>query len=189
MTKNVFDQSRGCPGDHHRHLYCREKDLGNDVADLNNDGLVDILAVDMMPADNYRKKMMLPPNNYLTYQNNEKFGYDYQYPRNTLQMNQGVNPKTGKPVFSEIGLLAGVAETDWSWTPMATDFDNDGLRDIIVTNGFPRDITDQDFMIYRAVPPSITWPKNIEFINNLILLSLCGENYRFIFAGMFNIFC
>lgn len=124
--------------------------MGNDVADLNNDGLVDILAVDMMPADNYRKKMMLPPNNYLTYQNNEKFGYDYQYARNTLQMNQGVNPKTGKPVFSEIGLLAGVAETDWSWTPMATDFDNDGLRDIIITNGFPRDITDQDFMIYRA---------------------------------------
>ncbi len=124
--------------------------MGNDVADLNNDGLVDILAVDMMPADNYRKKMMLPPNNYLTYQNNDKFGYDYQYPRNTLQMNQGMNPKTGKPVFSEIGLLAGVAETDWSWTPMATDFDNDGLRDIIITNGFPRDITDQDFMIYRA---------------------------------------
>ena len=124
--------------------------MGNDVADLNNDGLVDILAVDMMPADNYRKKMMLPPNNYLTYQNNEKYGYDYQYPRNTLQMNQGVNPKTGKPVFSEVGLLAGIAETDWSWTPMATDFDNDGLRDIIITNGFPRDITDQDFMIYRA---------------------------------------
>lgn len=124
--------------------------MGNDVADLNNDGLVDILAVDMMPADNYRKKMMLAPNNYLTYQNNEKFGYDFQYPRNTLQMNQGFNPKTGKPVFSEIGLLAGIAETDWSWTPMATDFDNDGLRDIIITNGFPRDITDQDFMIYRA---------------------------------------
>lgn len=124
--------------------------MGNDVSDLNNDGLVDILAVDMMPADNYRKKMMTPANNYLTYQNNDKFGYDYQYPRNTLQANQGVNPKTGMPVFSEVGLLAGIAETDWSWTPMATDFDNDGLRDIIITNGFPRDITDQDFMIYRA---------------------------------------
>ncbi|MEY4541456.1 MAG: hypothetical protein RLZZ306_3213, partial [Bacteroidota bacterium] len=114
------------------------------------DGLVDILAVDMMPADNYRKKMMTPANNYLSYQNNEQFHYNYQYPRNTLQVNQGVNPKTGKPIFSEMGLLTGIAETDWSWTPMVTDFDNDGFRDIIITNGFPRDITDQDFMIYSA---------------------------------------
>jgi enediyne biosynthesis protein E4 len=123
--------------------------MGNEVEDLNNDGLVDILAVDMMPADNYRKKMMISANYYLGYQNNEQYHYGYQYARNTLQMNQGVNPATGKPVFSEMGLLAGVAETDWSWTPMVTDFDNDGFRDIIITNGFPRDITDQDFMAYR----------------------------------------
>jgi enediyne biosynthesis protein E4 len=124
--------------------------MGNEVEDLNNDGLVDILAVDMMPADIYRKKMMTTANNYLGYQNNEQYHYNYQYPRNTLQVNQGVNPKTGKPVFSEMGLLVGIAETDWSWTPMVTDFDNDGFRDIIITNGFPRDITDQDFMIYNA---------------------------------------
>jgi enediyne biosynthesis protein E4 len=124
--------------------------MGNEVEDLNNDGLVDILAVDMMPADNYRKKMMIPANYYLGYQNNEQYHYGYQYARNTLQMNQGVNPVTGKPVFSEMGLLAGVAETDWSWTPMVTDFDNDGFRDIIITNGFPRDITDQDFITYRT---------------------------------------
>ena len=124
--------------------------MGNEVEDLNNDGLVDILAVDMMPADNYRKKMMTPANNYLSYQNNEQFHYTYQYPRNTLQVNQGVNPKTGKPVFSEMGLLSGIAETDWSWTPMVTDFDNDGFRDIIITNGFPKDITDQDFMVYNS---------------------------------------
>ena len=55
-----------------------------------------------------------------------------------------------QPVFSEMGLLSGIAETDWSWTPMVTDFDNDGLRDIIITNGFPHDITDQDFMAYRS---------------------------------------
>ena len=124
--------------------------MGNEVEDLNNDGLVDILAVDMMPADNYRKKMMTPANNYLVYQNNEKYHYNFQYSRNTLQVNQGVNPKTGKPVFSEMGLLAGIAETDWSWTPMVTDFDNDGFRDIIITNGFPKDVTDQDFMVYHA---------------------------------------
>ena len=124
--------------------------MGNEVEDINNDGLVDIIALDMMPETNYRKKMMTPANNYVTYQNNEKYGYSYQYPRNTLQVNNGVNPKTGQPMFSEVGLLAGIAETDWSWTPLVTDFDNDGLRDVIVTNGFPRDITDQDFIAYRA---------------------------------------
>lgn len=123
--------------------------MGNDIADINNDGLPDVIALDMMPATNERKKMMVPANSYVTYQNNEAWGYQYQYARNTLQLNRGKNPKTGTPVFSEIGLLAGVAETDWSWTPMVVDFDNDGLRDIIVTNGFPRDITDQDFVAYR----------------------------------------
>ena len=132
--------------------------MGNEVEDLNNDGLVDILAVDMMPADNYRKKMMTSANNYLAYQNNEQFHYGYQYPRNTLQVNQGVNPKTGKPVFGEMGLLAGIAETDWSWTPMVVDFNNDGFRDIIITNGFPRDITDQDFMVYHAEVRSLMTP-------------------------------
>jgi enediyne biosynthesis protein E4 len=123
--------------------------MGNDVVDLDNDGLADMIALDMMPATNQRKKMMTPANSYVTYQNNDRFGYKYQYARNTLQWNRGKNPATGQPIFSEIGLLAGVAETDWSWTPMVTDFDNDGLRDIIVTNGFPKDITDQDFLAYR----------------------------------------
>ncbi|MES2518135.1 MAG: VCBS repeat-containing protein [Bacteroidota bacterium] len=135
--------------------------MGNEVEDMNNDGLVDILAVDMMPADNYRKKMMTSANNYLAYQNNDKYHYTYQYPRNTLQINQGINPKTGKPIFSEMGLLAGIAETDWSWTPMVTDFDNDGFRDIIITNGFPKDITDQDFMVYRAGIANLVSPMMI----------------------------
>lgn len=123
--------------------------MGNDVEDLNNDGLMDILALDMAPADNYRKKMMIPPNNYSTYQNNEKFHYNYQFSRNTLQVNQGNNPKTGKPTFSEVGLLSGIAETEWSWAPMVTDFDNDGFRDIIISNGFPKDVTDHDYLVYR----------------------------------------
>ncbi len=123
--------------------------MGNDVADINNDGLVDLIALDMMPATNSRKKMMTPANNYITYQNNDKFNYTYQYARNTLQVNQGKNPTTGDPMFSEVGLLSGIAQTDWSWAPMVTDFDNDGLRDIIITNGFPRDINDHDFLAYR----------------------------------------
>jgi hypothetical protein len=133
--------------------------MGNDVADLNNDGLVDLVAVDMMPATNRRKKMMTPANSYVTYQNNDLFGYQYQVARNTFQLNMGSPTQDGKsPVFSEIGLLSGIAETDWSWTPMVTDFDNDGLRDIIITNGFPRDITDLDFIAYRNEVSSIMAP-------------------------------
>ncbi|MCF0060943.1 VCBS repeat-containing protein [Dyadobacter chenwenxiniae] len=133
--------------------------MGNDVADINNDGLVDVIAVDMMPATNRRKKMMTPANSYVTYQNNELFGYQYQVARNTLQLNRGsVDGKSKNPVFSEIGLLSGIAETDWSWTPMVTDFDNDGLRDMIITNGFPKDITDLDFIAYRNEVSSVMEP-------------------------------
>jgi len=124
--------------------------MGNDIADINNDGLPDIVALDMMPATNFRKKMMTPASSYITYQNYELYHYQYQVARNTLQLNQGKVKKSDRhAVFSEIGLLSGIAETDWSWTPMVTDFDNDGLRDIIITNGFPKDITDLDFVAYR----------------------------------------
>ena len=127
--------------------------MGVDINDVNNDGLEDLIALDMNPEDNYRKKMMLNGSSYATYQNSDFFGYNYQYVRNTLQINQGprVNSKDsiGAPVFSDIAFYAGVAETDWSWTPLVTDFDNDGYRDLIVTNGFPKDVTDHDFVAFR----------------------------------------
>jgi hypothetical protein len=124
--------------------------MGNDVVDINNDARPDVIALDMLPEDNYRRKTMLGPNNYTTYINNEKYGYQYQYVKNTFQLNQGNDPRTGDPVFSEVGFLSGVSATDWSWTPLVADFDNDGFRDIIITNGFPRDITDRDFIDYYA---------------------------------------
>ncbi|WP_375444182.1 VCBS repeat-containing protein [uncultured Fibrella sp.] len=124
--------------------------MGNDVTDINNDGLADIIAVDMMPRDNYRKKMMLAANSYQTYLNNDQFGFNYQVIRNTLQLNQGGRPNFTTPAFSEISLLADVAETDWSWAPMVVDFDNNGFRDLLITNGFPKDVTDRDFMTFRA---------------------------------------
>ncbi|GAB3881814.1 VCBS repeat-containing protein [Spirosoma agri] len=126
--------------------------MGNDVADINNDGLADIVAVDMLPRDNARKKMLMGANNYQTYLNNEQFKHTYQYTRNTLQLNQGLAPTpTGKhPVFSEIGLFSDVAETDWSWAPTLMDFDHDGYRDLLITNGFPKDVTDRDFGSFRA---------------------------------------
>ena len=127
--------------------------MGNDIADINNDGLADIIETDMMPADNYRQKMMNNDIKYQTFQNSERFGYMYQYPRNTLQLNQGFGVKANDsidiPVFSEIAYLSGVAHTDWSWAPLLMDADNDGYRDLLITNGLPKDMSDMDFMAYR----------------------------------------
>lgn len=127
--------------------------MGQDVMDINNDGLADIIELDMNPEDNYRKKMMLGGNNYLLYQNSDYYGYQYQYVRNNLQLNLGPrvleNDSIGDPVFAEIGYFAGVAETDWSWSPLLQDFDNDGFRDLLITNGYPKDVTDHDFIAFR----------------------------------------
>ena len=128
--------------------------MGQEVEDINNDGLADIVELDMNPPDNYRKKMFLSPNNYQAFQNMDRFDYQYQYSRNTLQLNQGPrlgqNDSIGAPAFSEVSFLAGISQTDWSWGPLLTDFDNDGYRDLIITNGYPRDVTDHDFMNFRA---------------------------------------
>ena len=127
--------------------------MGNDITDINNDGLQDIIAADMLPEDNYRKKMMLNPNNYSSYLNTKEFNYGYQYVRNTLQLNMGNipgNDSSTHPLFADIAWYANIAGTDWSWAPLVADFDNDGYRDIIITNGFPKDITDHDFIAYRA---------------------------------------
>jgi hypothetical protein len=139
--------------------------MGVDINDINNDGLEDVMVLDMNPQDNFRKKMMLNPGSYLTYQNSDYFGYNYQYVRNTLQLNQGPRVKSGDsigaPIFSDISFYAGVAETDWSWTPLLTDFDNDGYRDLIITNGFPKDVTDHDFIAFRNVSLSLVSTKDL----------------------------
>lgn len=114
--------------------------MGSDIADFNNDGFLDILTLDMLGETNYRLKTTIKESRYNDYYMNDKFGYDYQYMRNMLQMGQGPNMP-----FSEIGLMAGIAKTDWSWSPLFVDADNDGLKDLLITNGFPRDITDLDF--------------------------------------------
>lgn len=126
--------------------------MGQDIEDINNDGLPDVFQLDMNPPDNYRKKMFLSNNSYITYQNFDRFGYQYQYTRNCLQLNQGprvgAQDSVGDPAFSEISWLSGIGETDWSWTPMVADFDNDGYRDVVTTGGYPKDITDHDFQMF-----------------------------------------
>jgi len=171
-------------GDYFKHSSVNA--MGTDVADINNDGLMDFITLDMNPRDNYRKKMFLNPNTYQTFQNNDLYGYNYQYVRNTLQMNQGPrinqNDSIGAPIFSELSFLSNVAETDWSWTPLLADLDNDGNRDLFITNGFPKDITDHDFIMYRN--------KAFSFASKAQLLSQIPEvkihNYAFKNNGRLN---
>jgi enediyne biosynthesis protein E4 len=127
--------------------------MGNDIADINNDGLPDVIELDMAPADNERLKMMNNTINYANFQNSAKYGYMHQYVHNCLQLNKGErilgNDSIGEPVFSEVGYLSGIAQTDWSWAPLLVDLDNDGWRDLMISNGLPKDMTDMDFMTYR----------------------------------------
>ncbi|MDO6810071.1 VCBS repeat-containing protein [Zobellia galactanivorans] len=117
--------------------------MGNDVADIDNNGEPDILVLDMRPEDNERQKMIISSTGYDRFQIMLEAGYNAQYSRNTLQLNQG----QGK--FSEIGFLAGISSTDWSWSPLLADYDNDGRKDLYVTNGFLRDLGDLDYIHYQ----------------------------------------
>ncbi len=93
-------------------------------------------------------------NNYNIYRNMLSEKLLLQYVRNTLQLNMGPrvngNDSIGEPVFADISFHAGVAETDWSWTSSLADFDNDGYRDLIITNGYPKDVTDHDFIAFQV---------------------------------------
>ncbi|AYB29311.1 VCBS repeat-containing protein [Chryseolinea soli] len=119
--------------------------MGNDVADLNNDGLVDIVELDMRPEDNKRLKLIIPPTGYDKYQLSLRLGYLPQFTRNTLQLNRGNN------TFSEISFLSGVSSTDWSWSPLLADYDNDGDKDLFATNGFLRDLGNMDYITYQNI--------------------------------------
>jgi enediyne biosynthesis protein E4 len=124
--------------------------MGVDAADLTNDGKADILQMDMLPEDNFRQKQMLAGQDYDRKEMSvsPRYQYQMQYMRNNLQVNVGNNPMTGVPEFSEMGLLAGIARTDWSWATLLADFDNDGRKDVFITNGYRKNITDRDFITY-----------------------------------------
>ncbi|GAB3949754.1 VCBS repeat-containing protein [Spirosoma harenae] len=127
--------------------------MGVDAADLNNDGLPDLMQLDMLPKDNNRLKMMLSGQDYDRKQLSisPQFGHQMQYMRNCLQMNLGAvapSPLPSAPLFSEVGLMAGVAQTDWSWAALLADFDNDGWKDMYITNGYRKNVTDRDFITF-----------------------------------------
>jgi len=118
--------------------------MGLDVADINNDGWPDIYTTDMLPEDENRLKLTSSFEGWDVYQEKLKNGYHPQFMRNMLQLNHGDG------TFSDIGQLAGVARTDWSWSALIADLDLDGYKDIYVTNGIARDVTSQDYVAFLA---------------------------------------
>jgi hypothetical protein len=116
--------------------------MGVDIADFNNDTQPDIFTLDMLPADNHRQKSLQLQENYEVFELQQQQGLYPQYMRNMLHLNNGDG------TFSEIAQLAGVSKTDWSWCPLIADFDNDGYKDIYISNGYLRDYTNKDFLRY-----------------------------------------
>jgi hypothetical protein len=116
--------------------------MGVDIADVNNDGFSEIITMDMLPADPYILKRSLGEDAYDIFNLKIKRGYNYQYTRNNLQLNE----RNG--VFSEVGLYSGVYATDWSWSALWMDFDNDGLKDLFISNGIPKRMNDIDYINY-----------------------------------------
>ncbi|MBO0949374.1 VCBS repeat-containing protein [Fibrella forsythiae] len=134
--------------------------MGIDVADVNNDALPDVVTMDMLPASWERQKLLKGPDEYDKFRLMVDSGYGYQHMRNMLHINRGgkeegeeggkgrcPNPKS-EISFSEVGQLAGISNTDWSWAALLADFDNDGRKDLYVTNGIVRDFTSMDFLKY-----------------------------------------
>ncbi len=114
--------------------------MGVDAGDINNDGYPDIISMDMLPSDPYMIRRTLGEDDYDIYNYKIKIGYDYQYSRNNLQLNR----RNG--MFSEVGLYAGIYATDWSWSALWMDFDNDGWKDLFISNGIPKRMNDIDYV-------------------------------------------
>jgi len=119
--------------------------MGADIADYNNDGMLDIMQVDMAAEDNRRAKANMASMNPGLFWSTVEFGMHYQYMYNSLQLNRG--QKDGTPILSNVAWMADVATTDWSWGPLFADFDNDGWKDLFISNGTRRDINNRDFFL------------------------------------------
>ena len=166
--------------------------MGTDAADINNDDMADIVTLDMQPETNERKKMMYSFLNDQRHQLEKLKGYQPEYIHNMLQLNNGVrkNNNLEEPFFSEIGEMAGIAETDWSWSVLIADLNNDGWKDMHITNGLGRDPTNIDFLEYRhntvvesGIPENDPAQRKI-FMDHLAALgSVSLRNYLYINKG------
>lgn len=120
--------------------------MGVDAADVTNNGWPDLIQTDMMPEPLLERRKMSGGNTWDRFRNQRAFGLHYYYPNNTLQMNQGVD-SYGRVQFSEISRLAGVSYTDWTWSALFADLDNSGHRDLLITNGYPRDVINHHYLM------------------------------------------
>ena len=123
-------------------MHTSQFSMGVDVADLNNDGYAEIISMDMLPSNREILKRSLGEDEYDLFYNKITYGYNFQYSRNNLQYNR----RNG--LFSEVGLYAGIEATDWSWAPLFMDFDNDGLKDLFISNGISKRLNDIDYINY-----------------------------------------
>ncbi|MGN6494715.1 MAG: CRTAC1 family protein, partial [Agriterribacter sp.] len=138
--------------------------MGNDAADINNDGWADIMTLDMLPEDETVLKSSLGDDPLDTYLYQRSFGYHHQYSRNCLQLNTGQGKK-----FSDIALYSGVAATDWSWSTLIADYDLDGQQDIFVTNGVKNRPNDLDFVKFISALPQDHTKENLRAHDREIL--------------------
>ena len=129
--------------------YQTKSSMGNDMADVNNDGYPDMYTMDMMPYNYHKIKQTINGFSYIFYVNDAKFDYEHQFLRNMLNIHNGFINGEMLP-YSEVGQMAGIFKSEWSWSPLFADYDNDGDKDLLISNGYPRDLTDKDWTFYKV---------------------------------------
>ena len=162
-----------------RMMHTSQFSMGVDVADINNDAYPDIISMDMLPSDRSILKSSLGEDDYNTFYMKIGYGYNFQYTRNNLQLNR----RNG--MFSETGLYSGVAATDWSWSPLWMDFDNDGLKDLFISNGIPKRLNDMDYAnyisndeIHQKVKDNFTNETDLGLINKFPKIKISNKFFR-----------
>ena len=162
-----------------RLMHTSQYSMGVDVADVNNDGYPEIISMDMLPSDPYILKRSLGEDEYDNFFHKISIGYNYQYTRNNLQYNR----RNG--MFSETGLYSGVYATDWSWAPLWMDFDNDGLKDLFISNGIPKRMNDMDYLnfisseeVQQKLRENKREEQNMALINKFPQIKIPNKFYR-----------
>ena len=153
--------------------------MGVDAADMNNDAFPEIISMDMLPSDPYTLKRSLGEDDYDIFSGKISLGYSYQYTRNNFQLNR----RNG--LFSEVGLYSGIAATDWSWAPLWVDFDNDGWKDLFISNGIPKRLNDIDYInfvshseVQQKINENNMKEKDIALIKKFPEVKLPNKFYR-----------
>lgn len=162
-----------------RLMHTSQFSMGVDVADVNNDGYPEIISMDMLPFDPYILKRSLGEDEYDIFYHKIDVGYNYQYTRNNLQLNR----RNG--MFSEIGLYSGVYATDWSWAPLWMDFDNDGKKDLFISNGIPKRMNDMDYVnfvsneeIQKKINSNTIADQDMALVNKFPEIKIPNKFYR-----------